>query len=121
MSKNGQSPVLCTRAACRVVKCVRGLGGGLEVVQDGGFSIGWGRTSNGPLDWQAGQEAGLTTSLMFWKKGPSVKLQRMQSYLTCCNCGKTPVRRVTTPVSRTSWFRWNCLRAGQHHGFRLRV
>ena len=71
------------------------------------------RTSKGPLAWHAGQEAGLTTSLMFWKNGPSVKPQRRQSYLTCCSCGKTPDRRVTTPVSRTSWFRWNCL---QHTG-----
>ena len=67
------------------------------------------RTSKGPLAWHAGQDAGLTTSLMFWKNGPSVKPQRRQSYLTCCSWGKTPDRRVTTPVSRTSWFRWNCL------------
>jgi len=67
------------------------------------------RASKGPLAWHAGQDAGLTTSLMFWKNGPNVKPQRRQSYLTCCSCGKTPDRRVTTPVSRTSWFRWNCL------------
>jgi len=30
---------------------------------------------------------------------------------TCWSWGKTPVRRVTTPVSRTRAFRWYCLRA----------
>ena len=38
-----------------------------------------------------------------------MKPHLVQSYLTICSCGNTPVRRVTTPNTRMSLFRWNCL------------
>ncbi len=36
-----------------------------------------------------------------------------QSYLMSCSCGNTPVRRVTTPLTRTRQFRWKLLRGRQ--------
>lgn len=67
-------------------------------------------TVNGPLDWHSGQEPTLTSEYEFWKKGPKIAPHLLQSYFTCCNWGKTPERRVTTPPIRIIVFKWICLR-----------
>lgn len=71
-------------------------------------------TVNGPFDWHSGQDPTLTSEYEFWKNGPRIIPHLLQSYFTCCNCGKTPERRVTTPPIRIMVFKWICLESTKH-------
>lgn len=70
-------------------------------------------TVNGPFDWHSGQEPTFTSEYEFWKNGPKTAPHLLQSYFTCCNWGKTPERRVTTPPIRIMVFKWICLQISQ--------
>lgn len=58
-------------------------------------------TVKGPLPLQALQKLIRISLAASWKKGPSTSPHLPQSNLTYLSCGKTPERRVTTPLTRT--------------------
>ena len=63
----------------------------------------------GPADWQLGHALGRTSApspASFWVKGPREVPHLPQVKTFSLSLGKTPVRRVTTPVVLTTPPRW---------------
>jgi hypothetical protein len=68
-------------------------------------------TVNGPRPSQFEQKLILTSFAVSWKNGPNVVPHFPQSNFTYFNWGNTPLRRVTTPETRTRQFKLVCLKS----------
>ena len=73
------------------------------ILENKSVNIVWANSASG-----FGKRALRTALESAWNTGPKMNPHFPQSYITSCSCGKTPVRRVTTPDILIKQFKCAC-------------